>query len=80
MPIEYTLLKDQPCPIVICPKCDELFWPFMRGDVQRSRRGWWGLGPERPYCALICDECKEIVSYESPPHEAAKHYKTSYFY
>lgn len=66
MPIEYTLLKDQPCPIIVCPACDEPFRPFMRGVVQRSKRWLWGLGPRRDYCALICWECKEIVGYESP--------------
>lgn len=70
MPIEYTLLKDQPCKIKTCPNCGKPFEPFLRGQVQRPRR-WLGfLGPKRDYCALICAECMEIVGHESPPPDA----------
>ncbi len=64
MPIEYTLLRDAPVPLTHCPACgDRPFDPFMRGMVQRSKRKWF-IGPKRPYCALICSKCKEIVTHE----------------
>lgn len=65
MPVEYTLLKDRPRPDGMgkCPKCS---WghvqPFMRGMVQSSWRRLFGLG----YCAVICDNCKEIIGWERP--------------
>lgn len=66
MPIECTLLKDAPNPLAICPKCRQPFRPFLRGLIQRSERKWRLFGPRRPYCALICWACKEIVGYEDP--------------
>lgn len=67
LPIEYLQLADKDVPIAFCPKCgDKPFDPFLRGMVQRSVRKWWFFGPPRPYCALICSKCKEIVSYEWP--------------
>ena len=70
MPVEYVLLKDAPVPLGSCPRCHvRPFHPFLRGQVQRSE--WWfrwGWPPwwSRPYCALICWACKDIVGYEDP--------------
>jgi hypothetical protein len=68
MPIEYGLLKNAPVPLQACPKCCyRPFEPFLRGLVQRSPIGWrWAWPPwfQRPYCALICWACKEIVGWE----------------
>lgn len=72
MPIEYTLLKDQPIPVGMCPYCqahldssyDRLC--SMRGLVQRSRRPWWRLWSTRPYCAVICPACLRIAAWEEP--------------
>lgn len=65
MPIESASLKDKPCPIGLnCPKCGEIFEPFLRGQVQRSPRKFIFFGPRRPNCALICWACKEIIGYE----------------
>lgn len=65
MPIEYTQLLNAPVPLKTCPKCKALFEPFLRGVVQRSKKTFW-LRKSRPYCALICESCKEIVGHESP--------------
>jgi phage terminase large subunit GpA-like protein len=64
MPIECEQLAGRPVPFVLCPKCGEIFYPFLRGMVQRRRYRWLFWGPW-PYCALICWACKEIVGYES---------------
>jgi hypothetical protein len=67
VPIECDLLKDAAVPLRNCPKCAAPFEPFLRGQVQRSPIGWrWGWPPwyHRPYCALICWACKEIVGWE----------------
>jgi len=71
VPIEYTLLKNQPCELNKCPQCDaQPFKPFIRGTVQRNPYPWYDpfgwLTEERPYCALICSKCKNIVGYEGP--------------
>lgn len=66
MPIECALLEGQPVKFQVCPVCAEPFIPFLRGMIQRSQHRWFGLGPSRDYCALICSKCKEIVGYESP--------------
>ncbi len=67
MPIEFTILEDATVPLQECSRCGcRPFRPFLRGQVQRARR-WFGLGPRRPYCALICSVCKSIVGYEYPP-------------
>jgi len=63
MPIEYTLLKDQPLKFEHCPKCGACAPDYMRGQVQRSKRKWF---KDRLYCAVICHECKEIVGWEAP--------------
>lgn len=77
MPIEFTLLARMPVPIAECPNCHgRPFVPFLRGTVQRSQRPFWRavrnaltgrqLPPTRPFCALICESCKEIVGHEDP--------------
>lgn len=65
MPIEYAQLKDKPPALLRCPKCGDHNPTFLRGMVQRSKRFLWILW-KRPYCAVICNKCKEIVGYESP--------------
>jgi hypothetical protein len=65
MPSEVGLLWDMPSPIDCCPRCHVPFVPFMRGEVQRSQRFLWVLW-RRPYCAVICQACKEIVGWEEP--------------
>ena len=67
MPIEVLTLRDRAVPLAACPKCRTApFDPFLRGQVQRGERPWWRplWGPKRPYCALICWTCKEIVGWE----------------
>jgi hypothetical protein len=64
MPIEAALLRDKIVHLDTCPKCGAVFEPFLRGQVQRSPRRWIFFGKPRPYCALICRVCKEIVGYE----------------
>jgi len=64
-PIEPSLLQDAPIPYSRCPHCHEYFLPFMRGQVQRGRWNWWRFR-RRPYCALICSDCKNIVGWEEP--------------
>jgi hypothetical protein len=52
-----------------CPECYVTpLEPFLRGQVQRSphRFWWWPFGETRPYCAVICRACKQIVGWESP--------------
>jgi len=65
MPIEYTLLQNKPEPLKNCPKCKAPFKSFLRGTVQRSKR-FLLIFKKQNYCACICSECKEIVSWESP--------------
>lgn len=66
MPVEVLHLANAEIPIENCPRCHATFRPFLRGQVQRSPRPWWRLfwGPFRPYCALICWACKNIVGWE----------------
>jgi hypothetical protein len=69
MPVEALLLDALPAPLASCPKCgDAPLRPFMRGQVQRSayswRTLWLPIGGPRPYCAVICWGCKEIIGYE----------------
>ncbi len=61
--MEATTLRDEVPPFPCCPRCGEFFEPFLRRQVQRSKR-WFFVGRRRPYCALICRSCKEIVGYE----------------
>jgi hypothetical protein len=66
MPIEASLLKDAPIEADKCPKCGheplELSW---RGHFQRRRKKWPWSKP-RPYCAVICANCKETIAWEDP--------------
>lgn len=67
MPIEFELLDKEPVLVGYCPKCGSTpFVPFLRGLVQRSKRFFF-IGPKRPYCALICSRCKEVIGYEDIP-------------
>jgi endogenous inhibitor of DNA gyrase (YacG/DUF329 family) len=78
MPIEFALLLGQPLALSKCPKCGEPLnatpghphEPFMRGQVQRTRRALPWIWKTRPYCAVICYRCKEIVDWEEPFLEA----------
>ena len=64
MPIEYALLKDEPPPLLACPRDGHRsLRPFIRGQVQSTWRRWLGL----PYCAVICEKCKDIIGWEKPP-------------
>ena len=66
MPVEFLLLKGEPVGIYWCPCCmASPFEPFLRGIIQRRRRTWYLR--KRPYCALICGECKALVGWEMPP-------------
>jgi hypothetical protein len=71
MPIEFLQLAGQPQPLKVCPLCEaHPFRAFLWGQVQRSPFKWWQLwGSHRPYCAVICEECKEIVGYEDATKE-----------
>lgn len=75
LPEEALTLTDQVPPISACPFCGQSIkigmifepgTPFMRGMVQRSRRSWYAPWRTRPYCAVICPDCKEIVGWEEP--------------
>lgn len=37
-----------------------------RGQVQRCKRGLPRIWHSRPYCAVICPHCKEIIDWEEP--------------
>jgi hypothetical protein len=65
MPSECTLLKHYPYALEICPKCGASFPEFLRGQIQRSKRVLWILW-KRPYCAVICHVCKEVIGWEQP--------------
>jgi hypothetical protein len=67
MPIECKLFEGMPPAIDQCPYCGQEAPEFMRGQVQRSKRFLWVLW-RRPYCAVICHSCKQIVGWESPPN------------
>ena len=75
LPVEAINLTDQEPLFSSCPVCHgeikvgkifEPGTPFMRGMVQRSRRPWYAPWRTRPYCAVICPHCKEIVGWEEP--------------
>jgi hypothetical protein len=75
LPDEAVSLCDQEPPLPSCPVCkgeihsgkiDEPGTPFLRGMVQRSRRPWYAPWRTRPYCAVICPHCKEVIGYEEP--------------
>lgn len=67
MPIEYRLFMNVPLSDIKCPRCGVSSNGFMRGQVQRSKR-FLGFLWRRPYCAIICHVCKDIIGYESPPN------------
>ncbi len=68
MPHECELLYSEPYHLNTCPLCCASFKPFLRGQIQRRKYSFLGLltGKIRPYCALICSNCKEIVGHEDP--------------
>lgn len=68
MPIESDLLQHKPEPFDVCPHCEiKPFRSFLRGQVQRMKHPWyWPFGPTRPYCAVICTNCHQVVGYEAP--------------
>ncbi len=67
MPWEYSALARRPALEGTCSECGAPLEYFLRGLVQRGARPWWRFwGPERPYCAIICHACKEIIGYEHP--------------
>ena len=64
---EYAQLHHARKPFAQCPRCGQLpFTPFLRGLVQRPARSWYSPWKKRPYCAVICYHCKNIVGYEAP--------------
>lgn len=67
MPWECIILDRKPESLIECPNCGTSpFESFMRGHVQRPQRKWIFCGRKRPYCCVICSECKKIVAYEDP--------------
>ena len=69
MPIEASVLKDAPLEAHKCPNCGhEPLELLMRGLVHRRKKKWPWSEP-RPYCAVICSECKEVVAWEEPTRE-----------
>lgn len=63
MSAEYTALKGKPLPVKICPEClKEPKEYFNRGNVQNGFRKFF----RRPYCAIICEHCMEIIGWEKP--------------
>ena len=66
MTVEYKLLKGEPSAIPTCTKCGYFEPNFMRGMIQRSER-LFGFLWNRPYCAVICNKCKNIIGWEYPP-------------
>jgi hypothetical protein len=65
MPIEYRAFMNLPLSDIRCPRCGVSSNGFMRGQVQRSKRLAYVLW-RRPYCAIICHVCKDIIGWESP--------------
>lgn len=79
MPTECDQLKNQPYAKEKCPLCGIPFPEFMRGQVQRSKR-LLGVLWKRPYCAIICHECKNIIGWEYSNADKGKgHFKTHLF-
>jgi hypothetical protein len=74
MPVEASLLKNQPVEAKQCPLCKhEPLELMMRGLVHRRKWSFsfeWPLlmrfQGHRPYCAVICANCKEIIAWEEP--------------
>jgi hypothetical protein len=65
MPTEVALLNNKSFAFERCPKCGTCFPEFLRGQVQRSKR-FLGFLWRRPYCAVICHACKQIIGWEAP--------------
>lgn len=61
-----TQLQSQAVEFGRCPSCDAPFYPFLRGQVQRRSWPLWPFWKLRPYCAVICSACKNIVGWETP--------------
>lgn len=63
MPVEFLQLLYKLPTHAFCPKCQaKPFKPFMRGQVQSI----WRKIFKRPYCAVICQDCKDIIDWEQP--------------
>ena len=62
MPIECLLLSKAREVREYCPKCGARFEGFLRGMVH----SFWKRLFNKPYCAVICRTCKEIVGWEKP--------------
>lgn len=62
---QYALLSPATC---ICPRCELTAVPYMRGQIQRSKRNF--LLQRRPYCAIICHRCHTIIGWEEPARTA----------
>lgn len=61
MPIEASYLRFDKPKFEVCPHCKERFEPFLRGMVQ----SFWRHLFRKPYCAVICRACKDIVGWEA---------------
>jgi predicted nucleic-acid-binding Zn-ribbon protein len=62
MPIECDQLRNKEH-IERCPKCRKyLREPLMRGQVQ----SWFRKVLRMKYCAVICNNCKEVIGWERP--------------
>lgn len=69
MPPEAVWMQADPVPFAACPRCGASpFEPFLRGMVGRPTRTLlsWPPYKRRPYIALICWACKQIVGWEEP--------------
>ena len=71
MPVETKLFMNIPLSDIKCPRCGVSSNGFMRGYVQRSRRFAYVLW-SRPYCAIICHVCKDVIGWESPTEAVCK--------
>ena len=63
------MLRGDPFKFEKCPKCGSKPFKqdeFKRGQIQRPKKKYWGFGSKQDYCSIICDDCEDIVGYESP--------------
>jgi len=60
MPKEFLTYRNREEIYLTCPKCQEPFEHFLRGLVQSFFRQI----TFRPYVAIICRSCKEIIGWE----------------
>ena len=74
MPWQVTVLATRDEILPACPLCDaDPFRSALRGQVQRHPLPWWKRPfywlfrekDARPYCAIICRDCMEIVGWET---------------